>query len=68
MIQVMHRLGQINHKVASLGHHDPKSKAHADSTAKKLYKSPKAELFRKVFDMSEHINEPEKKKGSISSY
>ena len=64
----MHRLGQINHKVASLGHQGPKSKAHADSTFKKLHKSPKAELFRKVFDMSEHINNQEKKKGSISPY
>lgn len=65
----MHRLGQINHKVASLGHNGPKSKV--DPTFKKSLKilslkSPKSELFRKIFDMSDHIKNQDKKWGSIT--
>lgn len=71
-VQVMHRLGQMKHNV---GHNRPSihgshSKNHSDQTFKKTLqsnlKSSKTELFHKVFDMSEHTQNQDKKQGSTN--
>ena len=70
----MHRLAQIKHQYGhnrpSIGLHGSKSKNHSDQTFKKTLKSnlksPKTELFHKVFDMSEHIRNQDKKLGSTT--
>ena len=73
-VQIMQRLGQMKHNVGhnrpTFRFHGSKSKNHSDQTFKKTLqsnlKSPKTELFHKVFDMSEHIQNQNKKQGSTN--